>query len=148
MGDARQARPLCATCSLCSVASFTQRPRTRKSGAFAFLGCFRTSSPATANCPYAPIEVFPYETAMTPIGVAIVIGIATIAGAIITLVIAPARAYADTNTDRTRADPHALRACRHRECHAGRSQKSDCKFSHRNLLVAAVCERNRLGRRS
>jgi hypothetical protein len=87
---------------------------------------------------------------MTPIGIAIIVRIAAIAGAIITFVVAPTRAYADTDPDpdRTRADPHALRACRHRECHAGRSQKSDCKFSHRNLLVAAVGERNRLHRRS
>jgi hypothetical protein len=50
---------------------------------------------------------------MTAIAVTTVIGVAAIAGAIITITIAPARTNADTDADRTRANPHALRACRH-----------------------------------
>jgi hypothetical protein len=46
-------------------------------------------------------------------GITIVIGIATIAGAIIAFVVSPTRAYADADSDRTRANPYALRACRH-----------------------------------
>jgi hypothetical protein len=67
---------------------------------------------------------------MAPIAVATVISVAAIAGAIVTTVIAPTRAYADTDADRTCADPNALRACRHCQRNARRSQESDCKFPH------------------
>jgi hypothetical protein len=58
---------------------------------------------------------------MTPIGVTVVIGVApiagAIAGAIITITIArtvtPARTNADTDADGTRANKHALSACRY-----------------------------------
>jgi hypothetical protein len=64
-----------------------------------------------------PIEVFPDQTAMTPIYITVVIGVAAIAGAIITIAVArtvaPTWTNADTDADRTRADKYALRACRH-----------------------------------
>jgi hypothetical protein len=50
---------------------------------------------------------------MTPIAVTAVIGVAAIAGAIITIAVAPARTNADTDADRTRANKYALSACRH-----------------------------------
>src|SRR5262245_28141576 len=73
---------------------------------------------------------------MTPVSVAVVIGITAITGAIVVIAVAvaPARANADTDADRTRADPNTLRACRHRQCDAHRSQDSDCKLPHGNLL--------------
>jgi len=90
--------------------------------------------PATANLADISIDIFPHDTAVTAIGVAVVIGVAAIAGAIIiATVIAITGADADSDADRTRADPHTLSVCRHRHCDARRSQDSDCKFSHWNL---------------
>ena len=87
---------------------------------------------------------------MTAIGVTVVVGVTAIAGAVIivTVVLAVARANADSDADRTRADPHTLRACRHRQCDARRSQDSDCKLSHcEPPMVAALTEtRGRMGR--
>jgi len=88
--------------------------------------------PATADLADVSVEVLAHDAAVTAIGVTVVVGVTAITGAVIivTVVIAVARANADTDTDRTRADPHTLRACRHRQCDARRSQDSDCKLPH------------------
>src|SRR4029079_7094428 len=89
--------------------------------------------PATANLADIAVDIFPHDAAVTAIAVAVVIGVAAITGAVITAVIAAAViawTNADSDADRTRADPHTLRACRHRQCDSRRRQNSDCKLSH------------------
>src|SRR5262245_60022555 len=74
---------------------------------------------------------------MTPVSVvAVVVGVTAITGAIIviTVMVAQARANDDTDADRTRADPTPRLTCRRRQCDARRSQDSDCKLPHGNLL--------------
>jgi hypothetical protein len=71
------------------------------------------SSPATANCPYVPIDVLMDGPAVTTI--AIVIGVAAIAVAVVAVTViavsvAVARTNANTDADRARAYVHALRA--------------------------------------
>ena len=90
--------------------------------------------PATANLADISVDIFPHDAAMTPVGVTVVVGVTAITGAIVAIVIAITRTNADSDADRTRADPHTLSVCRHRHCDARRSQDSDCKFSHWNLL--------------
>src|SRR5262245_20539317 len=78
---------------------------------------------------------------MTPVVVAVVIGITAITGAIVIItVVAPARANADTDANRTRTDPNTLRTCWHRQSDARRSQDSDCKLPHGNLLGCCTDE--------
>jgi hypothetical protein len=75
-----------------------------------------SNSPATANCPYAPIELLAHGAAVPTI--AIVIGIAAIAVTVVAITViavtvAITRTNADTDADRARAYIHALRARRH-----------------------------------
>jgi len=59
------------------------------------------------------VKVLPDDPAMAPaIGVTVVIGVATITGAIVAAVIVTvARTNADAHAYRTRTDPNALRVC-------------------------------------
>src|SRR5215468_5564518 len=84
-------------------------PRLKKSGPLLLPAKLQTASPATADRPKVPVEVFPDDAAVTSMGKAIIVGVTAIAA----VVIAPAGTNANTDADRTRADPHALRACRH-----------------------------------
>ena len=69
--------------------------------------------PALADLPNPPIEVLTDDPAVTTIAVTIVISVAAIAGAIVTIMITPARTHSDANAHRACAYPHALRARGH-----------------------------------
>src|SRR5690242_7199813 len=113
------------------------RARRRTSGA---LASTQTTDPlrlpAAADLTDVSVEILAHDAAMTPVAVVIVVGVTAITGAMVSIpvVIAPAWANADTNADRARADPSTLRACWHRQRDARRGQDSDCKLSHANLL--------------
>src|SRR5262249_36233481 len=82
-----------------------------------------------------PVEVLAHDAAITTIGITIIISVAAIAGTIVTSV---APAWANANANRARAYPNALRVRRHRHRDTRRCEKSDGKFLHNNLLVAAL----------
>src|SRR5262245_48875093 len=115
-----------------------QRPRAEARGPFRQV--FRTTLPTLADLPDMSVEVLADDAALTAIGIAVVIGVAAIAGAVIASVIvaAPTRANADANANRARAYPNALRVRRHRHRNTRRCEKSDGKFLHKNVLVAAL----------
>jgi hypothetical protein len=86
------------------------------------------------NASDVTVEVFADDAAVTPIGIAVIIRVAAITGAIIAIT----GANADAHADRARANPHALRARRHGKGNARRGQKSNSKFPHGNLLFATL----------
>src|SRR5258707_1899495 len=72
----------------------------------------KTILPAAANL--APVEFIPDDPAVPPIGIAVIVGVAAIAGAVIAaVIITVAGTNAHTDADWTRTDPYALRLSRH-----------------------------------
>src|SRR5262252_4424698 len=117
------------------LAPTKQRPRAEARGLFRQV--FRTDLPTLADLPDMPVEVLAHDAAITTIGITIIISVAAIAGTVVTSV-APAWANADADANRARAYPNALRVRRHRHRDTRRCEKSDGKFLHNNLLVAAL----------
>src|SRR5260221_7574164 len=66
----------------------------------------KTILPAAAN--HAPVEIIPDDPAVPPIGIAVIVGVAAIAGAVAAVIITVAGTNAHTDADWTRTDPYAL----------------------------------------
>src|SRR5262249_669663 len=98
---------------------------------------------AVTHRPYVIPEILPDEPAMPRITVAI-ISVGSITGVVVVCIgVCP-----NANPDWPRAYPYALRIRRHCQCNTSRSQDSNCKFPHENIMVAALGETPRALSRS
>ena len=115
-----------------------EKPRAEARGPFRQV--FRTALPALADFPDMSVEILADDAAMTA-RITIIISVAAIAGSVTAVIVALARANADADANRARAYPYALRIRRYRHRDTRRREKSDGKFLHKNLLVAALTKR-------